>query len=189
MTETHFPILTCLILLPLLCCVGVLLMKTPGAVRRWALGVSLAEMLMGLFLLQFHMGTADFQFVESIPWVPTWGLQYFLGVDGISVFMVALTLLMFPFCVICSWTSIITRVKEFHICLFILISALIGVFSALDLVLFYLFWEAILIPTYLLISLWGGRERDHAALKFILYTLAGSALLLVMVIAFRLEGG
>ena len=189
MVETHFPILTGLILLPLLGCVGVLLMKTPGAVRRWALGVSLAEMLMGLFLLQFHMGTAEFQFVESIPWVPTWGLQYFLGVDGISVFMVALTLLMFPFCVICSWRSIITRVKEFHICLFILISALIGVFSALDLVLFYLFWEAILIPTYLLISLWGGPKRDHAALKFILYTLAGSALLLVMVIAFRLEGG
>jgi NADH-quinone oxidoreductase subunit M len=189
MTETYFPILTCLILLPLLGCAGVFFIKTPVAVRRWALGVSLTEMLMGLFLLQFQLGTAEFQFVESVPWVPTWGLQYFLGVDGISVFMVALTLIMFPFCIICSWTSIINRVREFHICLFVLISALIGVFSALDLVLFYLFWEAILIPTYLLISLWGGPQRDHAALKFILYTLAGSALLLVVVIAFRVEGG
>ena len=189
MIEAHFPILTCLILLPLLGCVGVLFFKTHGAVRRWALGVSLAEMFLGLFLLQFHMGIADFQFVESIPWVPIWGLQYFLGVDGISIFMVALTLLMFPFCVVCSWRSITTRVREFHVCLFVLISALIGVFSALDLVLFYLFWEAILIPAYLLISLWGGRQRDFAALKFILYTLAGSALLLVMVIAFRMEGG
>ena len=189
MIESHFPILTSLILLPILGCAGVLFIKSPVAVRRWALGVSLAEMLMGLFLLQFQLGTADFQFVESVPWVPSWGLQYFLGVDGISVFLVALTLLMFPFCVVCSWTSIITRVREFHICLFVLVSALIGVFSALDLVLFYLFWEAILIPSYLLISLWGGPQRDHAALKFILYTLAGSALLLVVVIAFRMEGG
>ena len=189
MLEAHFPILTCLILLPLLGCLGVLFLKSPLTVRCWALGVSLAEMLMGLFLLQFKMGTSDFQFIESAQWVSAWGVQYFLGLDGISVFMVALTLLMFPFCIICSWTSILTRVKEFYICLFILISALIGVFSALDLFLFYLFWEAVLIPTYLLISLWGGRERDHAALKFILYTLAGSALLLVAVIAFRMEGG
>ena len=189
MIEAYFPILTCLILLPLLGSLGFLFLKNPGAVRRWAMGVSLAEMLMGLFLLQFRMGTAEFQFVESVPWVPTWGVTYFLGVDGISLFMVALTLLMFPFCVICSWTAITTRVKEFHICLFILISALIGVFSALNLFLFYLFWEAVLIPTYLLISLWGGARRDHAALKFIIYTLAGSVLLLVVVIAFRLEGG
>lgn len=151
--------------------------------------MSLAEMVIGLYLLRFKMGTADFQFVESVPWVPAWGLQYFLGVDGISLFMVALTLLMFPFCIICSWTSISSRVKEFHIFLFILLSALIGVFSALDLVLFYLFWEAVLIPTYLLIALWGGHGRDRAALKFILYTLAGSALLLVAIIAFRVEGG
>jgi len=189
MVEAHFPILTCLILLPLLGCLGVLLIKTPLAVKGWALGVSLAEMLLGLCLLQFSMGTADFQFVESVSWVPAWGLRYFLGLDGISVFMVALTLLMFPFCIICSWTSVGTRVREFFICLFVLISALIGVFSALDLVLFYLFWEAVLIPTYLLISLWGGPQRDPAALKFILYTLAGSALLLVAVIAFRMEGG
>ncbi len=189
MIEAPFPILTSLILLPLLGCVGIVVMKSPLAVKRLAMGVSSVEMLMGLFLLQFKMGTADFQFVESLPWVPAWGLQYFLGLDGISLLMVALTLLIFPFCVICSWTAISNRVKEFHICLFVLISALIGVFSALDLFLFYLFWEAILIPAYLLISLWGGRDSDSAALKFILYTLAGSALLLVAVIAFRMVGG
>ena len=189
MVDAHFPILTCLISLPLLGCLGLLFIKGSRAVRFWSLGVSLAEMLMGLFLLQFHMGEAGFQFVESVSWVPAWGLRYFLGVDGIGLFMVALTLLMFPFCILCSWTSVTTRVKEFHISLFILISALIGVFSALDLFLFYLFWEAVLIPTYLLISLWGGGGRDQAALKFILYTLAGSALLLVAVIAFRMEGG
>ena len=188
MIEAQFPVLTCLIVLPLLGCLGLLFFKNPQAIRCWALGVSLGEMLLGLPLLQFRMGTADFQFVESVPWVSSWGLRYFLGVDGISVFMVALTLIIFPLCVVCSRASITTRVKEFHVCLFVLISVLIGVFSALDLVLFYLFWEAILIPTYLIIALWGGPQKDHAALKFILYTLAGSALLLVAVIAFRMEG-
>jgi NADH-quinone oxidoreductase subunit M len=189
MIDANFPILTSLIVLPLLGCLGVLFLKGDRAVRFWALGISLSEMLLGLFLLQFHMGEAGFQFVESASWVPDWGLHYFVGVDGISLFMVALTLLMFPFCILCSWTSVTTRIREFHVSLFILISALIGVFSALDLFLLYLFWEAVLIPTYLLITLWGGDGRDHAALKFILYTLAGSALLLVAVIAFRVEGG
>ena len=188
MIESDFPILTCLILLPLLGCLGLLFFKNPQAVRNWALGVSLGEMLLGLPLLQFRMETADFQFVESISWVSTWNLRYCLGVDGISILMVALTLMMFPLCVICSRGSITDRVKEFHVCLFIIVSVLIGVFSALDLVLFYLFWEAVLIPTYLIIALWGGPQKDHAALKFILYTLAGSALLLVAVIAFRMEG-
>ncbi len=189
MIDMHLPILSSLILLPLMGAFPTLFMKTHQTIRWWMVALSLAELSMGLFLFRFQTGVSDFQFVESVPWVSGWGLQYLLGVDGISLLMVALTLLMFPLCVLFSWTSVKERVREFHLCVTFLVSALIGVFSALDLVLFYLFWEAILIPAYLLISLWGGTQRDGAALKFILYTLAGSALLLVVVIAFRVEGG
>jgi len=103
--------------------------------------------------------------------------------------MVGLSLVIFPLCVLCSWSAITTRVKEFHFCLLLLCSACVGLFSALDLLLFYLFWEATLIPVYLIIAVWGGSDRQYASLKFIIYTLAGSALLLVGVIAFRIEGG
>ena len=120
---------------------------------------------------------------------PCVGITYHVGLDGISVLMVGLTLIIFPLCILCSWSYISRRIKEFHFCLLFLSSACVGVFSALDLVLFYLFWEAILIPMYLLIAVWGGPHRQYAALKFILYTLAGSALLLVALIAFRIEGG
>lgn len=188
MIEAQFPILTCLIFLPLAGCAGLISIKRPQGVRFWAIGISMAELLLGFYLFNFQTGTPDFQFVESAPWSSEWHLRYFLGVDGISLFMVALTLLIFPLCVLCATPAVTKRIREFYICLFVLISALIGVFAALDLLLFYLFWEAVLIPTYLLISIWGGAQKDSAALKFILYTLAGSALLLVAVIAFRLEG-
>jgi NADH-quinone oxidoreductase subunit M len=132
---------------------------------------------------------ADFQFVEQLDWVHQWGLQYYLGVDGISILMVLLTLAVLPLCVMCSWTYIGKRVKEFHFCLLFMTSAVLGVFCALDLVLFYVFWEAMLIPMYLLIAVWGGDDRKYASLKFFLYTLAGSTLLLAAIVAFRITGG
>ena len=120
---------------------------------------------------------------------PAWGLTYHLGMDGISLLMVLLTVLLLPLCVLCSWTYISKRVKEFHISLMLMTSACVGVFVALDFVLFYIFWEAMLVPMFLLIAVWGGPERRYASLKFFLYTLAGSTLLLVAMVAFYIAGG
>jgi NADH-quinone oxidoreductase subunit M len=103
--------------------------------------------------------------------------------------MVWLTVLTLPLCVLCSWTYIGRRIREFHICLLLMTTACVGVFAAMDFVLFYVFWEAMLIPMYLLIAVWGGDERRYASIKFFLYTLAGSALLLVVIVAFRIAGG
>ena len=184
-----FPVITVLILFPILGCVGLFFIKRPHVVRAYALSISLVELVLALPLLGFRLSTSDFQFVERVPWVPGWSLEYFVGLDGISLLMVGLTLIILPLCVLCSWSSITTRVKEFHFCLLLLCSACLGLFSALDLLLFYLFWEATLIPVYLIIAVWGGSDRQYASLKFIIYTLAGSALLLVGIIAFRIEGG
>ena len=184
-----FPVITSLILLPLLGSAGLFFIKRPGYVRAWALGVSLVELILALPLLSFRLDTSHFQFVERVSWVREWGLEYFVGLDGIGLLMVGLTLVILPVTILCSWSSINTRLRGFYSCVLVLASVCVGVFSALDLVLFFLFWEAILIPVYLVIAVWGGPQRRHASLKFIIYTLAGSALLLVAVIAFRVWGG
>lgn len=189
MQGFDLPVLTILILFPILGCLGLFFIRSPHSVRIFSFAVSVVELLLAVPLLWFKLNTPDFQFVERIPWVPGWGIEYHVGLDGISVLMVGLTLVIFPLCILCSWSSISRRIKEFHFCLLLLSSACVGVFSALDLVLFYLFWEAILIPMYLIIAIWGGPQRQYASLKFVLYTLTGSALLLVAVIAFRIEGG
>lgn len=183
-----FPVLTSLIVLPLLAAAALLVVKGDGAVRKFTLAVSLLEIVLALPLTAFHFG-ADFQFVERVAWVPQWGLQYYLAVDGISILMVWLTIVTMPLCVLCSWTGIIKRTREFHFCLLVMTSACVGVFTAMDLVLFYVFWEAMLIPMYLLIAVWGGDQRRYASIKFFLYTLTGSTLLLVAIVAFRIAGG
>lgn len=183
-----FPVLSSLIVLPLLAAVALFFIKGDGCVRKFTLAASLLEIVLALPLTAFRMG-ADFQFIERLSWVPQWGLQYYLAVDGISILMVWLTLATLPLCVLCSWTGIAKRTKEFHFCLLVMTSACIGVFTSMDLVLFYVFWEAMLIPMYLLIAVWGGDQRRYASIKFFLYTLAGSTLLLVAIVAFRIEGG
>ncbi len=189
MVETSFPVLTAIIFMPLAACLFLFFIKDAAKVRAFTLAVSLLEILLALPLFGFRSGTADFQFVQRLPWMPAWGLEYYLGLDGISILMVALTIAILPLCVLCSWSYIEKRVKEFHFCLLLMTSACIGVFCSLDLVLFYIFWEAMLVPMYLLIAVWGGPERRYASIKFFLYTLAGSTLLLVAVIAFRITGG
>ncbi len=186
--DFGYPVLTSLIVFPLVAAAGLFLIKSPQVARAYTLGASILELILGLPLLFFQFN-ADFQFVEKAAWVPQWGLQYSLGVDGISYLMVILTLAILPLCVMCSWTYISKRVKEFHFCLLFMTSACVGVFAALDLVLFYVFWEAMLIPMYLLIAVWGGDQRRYASLKFFLYTLAGSTLLLAAIVAFRITGG
>ena len=183
-----FPVLSCLIAVPVATVLALCCMRNPLAIRRLTLIASLLEVLVALPLLGF---TPDggFQFVERMAWVPRWGLEYHLAVDGISILMIWLTIVTLPLCVLCSWSYIERRIKEFHICLLLMTAACVGVFAAMDLVLFYLFWEGMLIPMYLLIAVWGGDERRYASLKFFLYTLAGSALLLAAIVAFRIAGG
>ncbi|KAB1443494.1 complex I subunit 4 family protein [Pseudodesulfovibrio senegalensis] len=186
--DYGYPVLTSLIAFPLLAAVGLFIV--PGWLSRgFTLAASIVELMLAIPLIQGLRFTSEFQFVERLPWIPQWGLEYYLGIDGISYLMVLLTLAVLPLCVLCSWTYIGKRIKEFHFCLLFMTSACIGVFSALDLVLFYVFWEAMLIPMYLLIAVWGGDERRYASIKFFLYTLAGSTLLLAAIVAFRITGG
>jgi NADH-quinone oxidoreductase subunit M len=138
---------------------------------------------------RFDASTAAFQFGEDRLWIPVLGVRYALGLDGISLLLVLLTTLIMPLCVLASWKYIQTRVREFMVCLLIMETAMVGVFCALDFVLFFIFWEAMLIPMALLIGVWGGPRRVYAAVKFFIYTMAGSVLLLVAIIALYLEVG
>lgn len=137
----------------------------------------------------FNTATADFQFVEKHAWFDGGRVAYHLGIDGISLFMIILTTLLMPVCVLCSWEAIQKRVPLFMISFLVLESMVIGVFAALDMVLFYLFFEGMLIPMYLIIGIWGGARRIYAAYKFFLYTLAGSVLLLVAMVYLYLSFG
>ncbi len=186
--NAGYPVLSFLIFFPLAAACVLFFMKSPRAIRGYTLAVSIVELLLAAPTLHFQY-IARFQFVERLPWVPRWGIEYYLGMDGISVLMVWLTLAVLPLCVLCSWTYIDKRVKEFHFCLLFMTAVCVGVFTALDLILFYVFWEAMLIPMYLLIAVWGGDEKRYASIKFFLYTLAGSVLLLVAFVAFRIAGG
>lgn len=186
--DFGYPVLTSLIVFPLVAAAGLFLIKSPQVARAYTMGASILELIIAIPLFTFKLN-ADWQFVEKASWVPQWGLQYYLAVDGISYLMVMLSLFILPLCVMCSWTYISKRVKEFHFCLLFMTSACVGVFSSMDLVLFYVFWEAMLIPMYLLIAVWGGDQRRYASLKFFLFTLAGSTLLLAAIVAFRITGG
>jgi NADH-quinone oxidoreductase subunit M len=189
MSQSTVPILSILTFFPLVACFILPFIRSEKSVRVFTFIIGIAEVFMALPLFRFDLTTAGYQFVEKIDWIPNWGLTYYMGMDGISLLMVLLTVLLLPLCVLCSWTYISKRVKEFHFSLLMMTSACIGVFLALDLVLFYIFWEAMLVPMFLLIAVWGGPERRYASIKFFLYTLAGSTLLLVAIIAFYKAGG
>jgi NADH-quinone oxidoreductase subunit M len=138
---------------------------------------------------RFDNTTHHFQFVEKMPWFEGLGISYHLGVDGISLFMIVLTAFLMPICILCSWESITKRVREYMMAFLLLETFVIGVFCALDLMLFYLFFEGMLIPMYLIIGIWGGDRRVYAAYKFFLYTLAGSILFLVAMIYLYIQFG
>jgi NADH-quinone oxidoreductase subunit M len=189
MTQYGFPVVTALIVVPLAAAVVLLVARREDLARWVTLLVGIVECLIALPLLSYAPNGPAFQFVEQAPWVPALGMTYHLGVDGLSLYMILLTALMLPLCVLGSWTYISKRVTEFHFCLLLMTSACIGVFAALDFVLFYVFWEAMLVPMYLLIAVWGGPRRRYASIKFFLYTLAGSTLLLAAIVAFKHVGG
>ena len=184
------PILSLIILLPVAGGVGLLFVRDPATVRWTALAVTVVDFALTLPLLAtFDTTTAAMQFREFHEWIPALGISYSLGVDGISVLFVLLTALLGWICVLASWRAIEVRVKEFMISLLAMQALMLGVFCALDVFLFYVFWEAMLIPMYLIIGVWGGRDRVYAAVKFFLYTLAGSVLFLVGIIVLYIHGG
>ena len=154
--------------------------ESAAAIRGTALFFSVGAFVLavGLFF-HFSSGQAGMQFVEDHPWISSPPMHYHVGVDGLSVLLTLLTAFLTPLAVLASWSGITTRVKEFHLFLLALETGMIGVFVSLDLFLFFIFWEAMLIPMYFLIGVWGHERRVYAAVKFILYTMAGSALMLV----------
>ena len=153
-------------------------------IRRGALLAALVSFALSLVLLPaFDSGRTGFQFVETVDWIPAFGIQYKMGVDGIALVLVVLTTLLTWISILYSFGPIQERVKEYMISFLILEVGMLGVFTALDLFLFYIFWEVVLVPMYLIIGIWGGSNRIYATIKFVLYTLVGSLLMLVAILA------
>jgi len=183
----HFPILSTLIALPI---AGALLLlfvrddehneRTIRAVALIVSGLVFAETL--LLWSRFDAASPEFQFIERHDWIPSFGISYLIGVDGISLLLVVLTGFLTPIALLGSWESVHTRLKAFSMFILLLESAMIGVFVSLDLFLFYVFWDAMLIPMYFLIGIWGYERRIYAAVKFLLYTMAGSVLMLLAIL-------
>ncbi len=178
------PILSLIVFLPL---VGVLaLLVIPGdnhrAIRWVALAFALGSLAASLALLGYQTDGEEFQYRESLAWIPSFGINYLLGVDGISVVLVLLTTVLSVVAIVYSWRPIQHRVKEYYATMLLLMVGMLGVFVALDLFLFYVFWEISLIPMYLVIGIWGGPRRIYATVKFVIYTLVGSLLMLVAIL-------
>ena len=185
MNAAGFPILSLLTFLPLLGAVFLMTVRgdeaTVASNARWtALWTSLVVFALSLLLwVDFDRAEPGFQFVEQASWLPQYGITYKMGVDGISVLFVLLSTALTPICVLASWESIHTRVREYMIAFLVLETMMVGMFCALDFVVFYVFFEGVLMPMYLIIGIWGGPRRVYASFKFFLYTLAGSVLMLL----------
>jgi NADH-quinone oxidoreductase subunit M len=184
-----FPILSLITFLPLL---GALLIMSlrgdedsvAGNARYISLTTSLVTFALSVYLyMGFDKGSADFQFVEKKDWLPGLNISYKMGVDGISLFFILLSTLLTPICILASWESIQKRVREYMMSFLLLETMMLGMFSALDLVLFYVFFEGVLLPMFVIIGVWGGQRRVYAAFKFFLYTLLGSVLMLISILA------
>ena len=192
----EIPLLSLLTFLPLIGA-GMILFLASGSEAdiarnsRWgAIWTSGITFLVSIPLwFKFDQSSAKFQFVEKLEWMPQFGISYHMGVDGISLLFVMLTTLLTPICILASWDSIKVRVKEFMISFLILETFMIGMFCALDLFVFYIFFEAVLIPMFIIIGVWGGPRRVYAAFKLFLYTLLGSVLMLVAMMAMYFDAG
>lgn len=189
MNAAGFPVLSLITFLPLVG--GLVIMSVRGdevvvaSNARWAaLWTSLIVFGLSLVLwVDFDPTNSGFQFRETLAWLPAWGITYRMGVDGISVLFVLLSTALTPICILASWQSITSRVREYMLAFLILETMMVGMFCAVDAVLFYMFFEGVLIPMYLIIGVWGGPRRVYAAVKFFLFTLAGSVLMLLALLA------
>ncbi|MDB4990877.1 MAG: NADH-quinone oxidoreductase subunit [Myxococcaceae bacterium] len=177
-------ILSWLVGLPFLGCFALLFTprQSVKTIRALSIGVMLFEFVVSLHLLTGDYSSGTYQYVASYELVPAYGIAYTVGIDGISLWLILLTTLMTPIALYASWTSVDTKVKEFALCFMFLEVAMVGAFVALDLFLFYVFWELLLVPMYLIIGIWGGKDRIYASVKFFLYTMVGSLLMFVAII-------
>jgi NADH-quinone oxidoreductase subunit M len=178
-------LLSHLIFLPIV--TALLLMFIPSnrsTAIRWTslIGASVNFLLSVYIYFEFVPGEGGYQLVEKYRWVASIGADWHLGVDGISLFLVLLTTLLSVLCIVSSWDSVKTRLKEYHFFLLVLQGGMIGVFCALDLFLFYIMWEIMLVPIFFLIGVWGGAHRVYATMKFFLFTMAGSMLTMVVIL-------
>lgn len=190
-----YPVISLALALPILGAVVTLLIpdngqKTVSFHKIWGAGVSIVTALLTLpaFFI-FDSSTHLYQFAERRPWIDALKIEYCVGIDGISLLLVMLTVLIMPVVIVCSFTYIKKRHKEFIFAILLMESFMIGVFVSLNLVLFFVFWEAMLIPMYLLIAVWGGERRDYASIKFFLYTLLGSVFLIVAMVSLYVKTG
>ncbi|PZP45681.1 MAG: NADH-quinone oxidoreductase subunit M [Azospirillum brasilense] len=190
-----FPLLSLLTFLPLAGAAVIMCVRGEEAVvasnARWtALWTSLIVLALSLLLwFRFDTASAAYQFEEQLRWLPEFGLGYHMGVDGISVLFVLLSTVLTPLCILASWESVQNRVREYMVAFLLLETMMVGMFSSLDIVLFYVFFEGVLIPMFLIIGVWGGPRRVYAAFKLFLYTLLGSVLMLLAILALWYNAG
>jgi NADH-quinone oxidoreductase subunit M len=188
MNAAGFPLLSLITFLPLAGAAIIMFVRGDEQVvaqnARWtALWTSLVVFALSLILwFQFDRGSAEFQFEERLEWLPEFGVGYHMGVDGISVLFVLLSTALTPICILASWEAITMRVREYMVAFLVLETMMVGMFCALDFVVFYIFFEGVLIPMFLIIGVWGGARRVYAAFKFFLYTLLGSVLMLLAIL-------
>ncbi len=188
---THqIPILSLICFLPLVGALICLLLKDGETVRRFATGVAVVDMLLSLPLwFSFDRGGDLFQFNESLSWIPSIGARFEFGIDGMALLLILMTTILGVLAFVASWSSISERKKEYYIWLLLLQTGMLGTFMALDLFLFYVFWEVMLVPMYFIIGIWGGPRKRYAAIKFFLYTLLGSVLMLLGILALYFYNG
>jgi NADH-quinone oxidoreductase subunit M len=186
MNQLHFPILSLITFLPLLGAFFVALIneKNENLIKWLTFIILVIDFIVSLPLFfYFDPTTYHMQFVERIPWIKSLGFQYFVGVDGISLFLVLLTTFLTPLAQLSTWSAVNKKIKMFNIVILIMQTGMLGVFISLDVFLFYVFWEVQLIPMYMMIGIWGGPNRVFATMKFFLYTFAGSVLMMVAIMA------
>lgn len=183
-------LLSIVIFLPLLGSLFVLSIPKSSTrlIRGFSLFTTLVTLILSLFLY-FYYPNSGFAFLESIPWIETWNINYKIGIDGISLLLILLTTFLMPLVLLFSAGSIKEREKEYYLFLLILETAMIGTFAALDLFLFYVFWEAMLIPMYFLIGIWGGKRKIYAAIKLFIYTMLGSVFMLAAILYLYFKAG
>ncbi|MFQ5598807.1 MAG: NADH-quinone oxidoreductase subunit M [Nitrospiria bacterium] len=187
-----FPLLSLIAYLPLFGAFALLFMNNDDkkAIMQTAFGVSIVTMLISFLLIPaFDATKADMQFVEKLDWIPSLGVQYFFGIDGISLLLIILTTIISAIAVVSSFSAIQDRIKEYYVAILFLETGMLGVFMALDFFLFYIFWEIMLVPMYFMIGIWGGGRRLYSAIKFFLYTLFGSLFMLLGILALYFLNG
>jgi NADH-quinone oxidoreductase subunit M len=192
MNLQQLPLISIVLFFPLVGAVILLFVNKENAelIKRFTLVWTILTFVVSLgFLIGFHSNFPDFQFTESYPWIPQIGVGYQVGLDGISLLLILLTTALMPLAVLSSFNAITDRVKEYYIFMLLLETGMLGVFVSLDLFLFYVFWEVTLVPMYFLIGIWGGKRRVYASVKFFLYTMAGSLLMLLAILFLGINGG